>query len=342
MKNSRKMLFGFILFTLTLSPTIQAASPSLSTRETVLQLLKEYAPDGYYIMDTFEKALGQIQASGLMKNYNTDFTTIVNSDTELDIVKSLGVVVHETCHDYCRTVPYTLCKERFRKIALGSQYHAYYAGNETTFLVKRTKVFNTREIAASIPEELRTFRFMPYITSGAQSNVSSQVDGIYGLMNEYTAYYHQTRTNLDLYNYYRDRLEPTIDNWNTFIAGVDVCHFAHLEFRFFILKYLQYAKSKYPKLYKQFLKNRDLIQAFLTIDQNFAQTVAGYYQRKEEIFEGFREQGYTVTENEDYYYINGPSSGGGICHYLKVYNLLKNELSKEEYQPILAELRNIP
>jgi hypothetical protein len=360
MKNSRKLFFGFILFTLTLSQTIQAASPSLATRETVLQLLKDYAPDGYYIMDTFEKALGQIQASGLMKNYNTDFTAIVHDDTELDMVKSLGVVVHETCHDYCRTVPYPLCKERFRKISWGSQYDAYYAGDKTTFLVKRTKVFNTREMAASIPEELRTFRFMPYITIDTQYNIpgttidltllhsglladfknlGSQVNGVYGLMNEFTAYYHETRTKLDLYSYYRDRLEPTIDDWITFLNAVDGCHFAHLEFKFFILKYLQYAKSHYPKLYKEFKKNRELVQAFLAIDRNYTQTVAEYYQRKEEIFENFRQEGYAVTVDDDNFYIKGASVNKQVSHFLKTYNLLKNELAKEEYQILLGELQ---
>jgi hypothetical protein len=360
MKNLRKMVFGIILFTLTLSPTIRAASPSLATREMVLQLLKEYAPDGYYIVDTFEKARDQVQASELMRYTNDGFMTFVKGETELDIVKSLGVVVHETCHDYCHTVAYALCKERFRKISWGSQYDAYYGGDETTFLVKRTKVFNTREIAASIPEELRTFRFMPYVTLDTHYNIpgmtidlsqldpdlladfknlGSQVNGVYGLMNEYTAYYHETRTKLDLYKYYRDKLEPNINNWVAFLSGVDGCHFAHLEFKFFILKYLQYAKSHYPKLYKEFKKNRELVQAFLTIDRNYTQTVADYYQRKEEIFENFRQEGYAVTVDDDNFYIKGASVNKQVSHFLKTYNLLKNELAKEEYQTLLGELQ---
>lgn len=358
----RKIRWLPLLLFFTLSSGIAASIQAAATRETVLQILKDYSPDGFYIVDSFEKTWEELRASGFRKwSRSGDFMAFVKGETEFDIVKSLGVVVHETFHDYCHTVSYQLCKERFRKMSLGSMYDAYYAGNENTILVKRTKVFNTREIAASIPDQLRTFRFMPYVTLDAQyaipnatidlsildpslldsfKNLSSQVDGVYGLLNEFNAYYVETRTKLDLYSYYQNKLESSVDNWVGFINEVDGCSFAHGEFKLFILKYLLYAKSHYPKIYKEIIKNRDFCQAFLIIEQNYSQVVMEYYKRKEEIYEKFRQEGLSVSEDEDNFYIKGQSVNKQVCHFLKKYDLLKNELAKEEYELILKELRS--
>lgn len=285
----------------------------------------------------------------------SNFMNFVHGGTEIEMLRSFDTLVHETYHGYCSALPYKLCKERYRDASLGSYYDAYYAGNGNTFLVKRTAVFNTKEIAASIPEELRTYRFMPYVTTDPQyksamtteysapdrqffENSVSQTHGVYGLLEEFTAYYNGTHTSIDLYSYYRDKLEPTIANWSGYVTGVEVTYYAHMEFKFFILKYLQYAKTHYPQIYKGILENRDFCQAFLGIDQKFTQVIAAYYQKREEIFEGFRKQGYTVTKNDTVYYIEKQKTSDAVYHFGKVYDLLKNEIAKEEYQLLLTEL----
>ncbi len=46
--------------------------------------------------------------------------------------------------------------------------------------------------------------------------------------------------------------------------------------------------------------NKDLIKAFLTVDQSFAQLIKKYFRLKEEIYEDLRQDGYTVTETDKY------------------------------------------
>jgi hypothetical protein len=221
-------------------------------------------------------------------------------------------------------------------VAFEDYYEAFYIGDNLDVIVKRTPVFNTKEIAAIIPEPLRTFRFT-YVN--AEKPRTSQILGIYGLLDELNAYYHGTKTVIDLYSYYRDKINSGTDCWIAFMDEVNAVYFAYPEFKFFIFKYVQYAKSNYPKQYQEIIKNKELINAFGAIDKNFAQLIDEYFKLKEEIYESLRRDGFTVTETDRYCQITRgePPYYRSTSNYLQSYKLLQNELQKEEYATLLKE-----
>jgi hypothetical protein len=334
----RKLLRRLIVFLLFVF-LFQFQSLALSPRETILQILKEHSPTGYYIVDQYEKAPEEVEFKDWkQKIYKHDFMEYVRGETIENLLLAINTVVHETCHSYTLVKTYQLSKDNNGKTVPG--YDAYYVGNDINILVKKTTTFNTVEIAASIPESLRTFRFKTYV-SGESKNVRSKSDGVYGLLDEYNAYYHGNKAAFDLYPYYRDKMNEGPEKWHKYFAGINGSFSANMEFKFFIIRYLQYAKTNYPKIYRGIIQNKDFIAAFRAIEKNHEELVRDYFRVKEEIYEILRKEGDTVWEDEKYYYIEQGHSRTGASHNLEDFYLLQKELENEEYQPILAELRTV-
>ena len=93
---------------------------------------------------------------------------------------------------------------------------AYYTGEGKHIKVPQTETYLSEEMAVQIPEELRTFRYDTYVGKGAV--VSANKRGIYGLMNEFTAYCWDTITNNSMYEYYLTQ-ELTEENWLNYQAA---------------------------------------------------------------------------------------------------------------------------
>lgn len=321
------------------------ASQDLSPRETILQLLKNYSPTGYYIVDQYEKIPEEVEFKYMKwKKKKDDFMEFVKGDTTKDLLAAINVVVHETCHTYTKLAAYQLSEERFGKASAG--YDAHYIGNNTNILVKRTLVFDTGEIASSIPESLRTFRFKTYVSTESDDGsklLGSKYLGIYGLLDEFNAYYHGNKAAFDLYPYYRDKMPPGAMKWHDYFWGVNASFAANMEFKFFILKYLQYAKAKYPEVYQGIIGNKDFKEAFWAIDKNHAELIAEYFKVTEEIYESLRKEGFTVSEDEKYYYMGKTihTSSLGTRNHMESFYLLQKEMEKDEYQILLEELKGI-
>jgi hypothetical protein len=319
---------AFLLLLLLIS---SLPAQGLSARDTVLQLLKDYSPSGYFLVNEYQNF--QITGSKI------DIMAFVHQEDETGILSAIPTVVHEFCHLYTSHKAAEVFRGSPVKSKLNAyDYDTYYLPGQPDFLVKRGKVFITREMAAGIPESLRTFRFKSYVDTD-NSHLSSQCFGVYGLLNEFHAYYHDTKTAVDLYPYYRDQIAPGVKRWDGFFTSVDSTFFAYGEFKFFILKYLQYAKANYPEIYQGIIDNKAFVEAFLTIDQEFAQLISDYFQLKEAIFESLRKEDYTVTEDDQFWYIGNSNMKIGHSNHRAPYNLLTTELAKEEYQMIVNDLR---
>lgn len=316
---------------------LQTQSWALSPRETIMQLLKDYSPTGYYIVNQYETAPEDVEFQRWKTKFKkSDFMSFVRGDAIQDLLRSINTVVHETAHSYILVKSYQLCKDRKGKSIPG--YDAYYIGNETNITVKITPIFNTTEIIGSIPESLRTFRFKTYVSDESDKNIRSKTAGVYGLLDEYHAYYHGNKAAFDLYPYYRDKMPETPEKWHNYFYGVNGTFAASMEFEFYILKYLQYAKANYPKIYRDILRNKDFCAAFFAIKQNHAQLGKDYFQVKEEIFEMLRQKGYTVSEDERFCAIGKDHILVKTNNNMESYFLLQREMEKEEYQVILKEL----
>ena len=151
-----------------------------ATAENVLEILRQYDAGACHIMTT-------------EYNSGTDFLCWFSGGQP--IISNIDTAVHETYHGYTHRQANTFYGER---IYLGGgkyydvDYSVVYGGNFT----------KTEEMAQSIPVELQTTRYYGYIAPG--NYVTANTQGVFGLLDEFTAYYWGLETMNSLAQYLVD------------------------------------------------------------------------------------------------------------------------------------------
>lgn len=269
------------------------------TEENVLALLDSYCPDGAYIL-----------RQTMSEN---SFLCWWSSDSK--IISSLNTAVHEQCHLYTN----------------GFNDETIYIGNGKKIQVEFTDVYRSKEMAVTIPEELRTFRYDPYIGNPTE-NLSSDVQGIYGLLNEFTAYCWGMNTGISLYPYYKNFGDNT-DVWRQYINdGANGCQ-AYAEFQYFIFNYLKYAKEKYPVIYNGIINNKNFIAAYQQIERRYQSQINQYENSVGDLVQYLQKLGHSTKYSNGMLYIDNCGFGVPKNEY--------NNLIKELKSPQYDEIKNI-
>ena len=226
------------------TPEAPVIGENLLTHDNILLLLDEADPDGAFLLRSTE------ERNDFMEWFDA-------SETVEKGIDRFETAVHEQCHRYC-SIP-----QGVRYNSVQGRYMAasewIYIGNGQKIEVPLTDVFPSSDMAGAIPESLRTFRFDTYI-AGDLSMASIQY-GPYGLLDEFTAYCWGVHSNVVMEKYRKK--DPNVI---TYIGDFT----AYAEFRFYILRYLLYAKEHNPGVYAGILDNEAFREAFTCSDRQFA------------------------------------------------------------------------
>ena len=261
----------------------------------VLKLLNEYDKDGEYIMQ-----FGINDGDDILEWFNHGTT----------IIDDISTAVHEETHGYI------LQKHR-------TEEEEIYIGNKDSIHVTYTDVFDSQEMVSEIPDELQTFRFDDYVGK-PDPDMASNKDGVYGLLNEFTAYCWDLNNTICLYDYYKFEAN-TDDDWLDYVNKLQNGRMAYSEFNFYILKYLEYAQIKHPDIYEKIITNKSFTEAYTTIENKYHGLVetADMY-----INELLNEKNGKI---EDGFFYLGSS---GISISDEDYTKLITEVGKNDYQVI--------
>lgn len=306
-------------------------------RTVMNELLRTYSLGGKQVLDRCAQCPCTLDCGGVTVTINPcpDPTMLVKSRTLDGIITDLITVVHEMTHEYQQRIAMAMLAEQ-KTPPKGDRYHAYYTGAET-ILVKQTAVYRTCEMQGLFPAALRTERFPIYVFPSRETG--AQLDGAYGLLDEYDAYYIGTKTGLDFLDYYRTSREDTPEDWFHFFDNMNRYYFAQAEFRLYLLNYLRFAKTHHPKVYAGVMGNAAFRHAFRDVDDGYAKLVQDYFAAKAQIFTRLRAAGYEVDEDDEFTRIGKDGVFTGRSNFLKSYNTLTAELAKPVYQDLLAELK---
>lgn len=293
-------------------PTLeaQATLTYAKTKSEILAILKKYDPDGYYIVKTMDK-----RGDKVMKWWG--------SDSYLDAYEyfsGFDTMVHEETHGFT-----------WSKLDL-SKKERIYIGGKKSVVVTFTKVFKSKSIAKSVPKALRTNRYYLYVAKPTK-NLASNVYGVYGLLNEFTAYCWGMNSCYKLYSY-ADTFDDTDELWRGYVSSVGSTALAHAEFRYFMEHYLYYAKVHKPKVYKAIMANKGFKKAIKKVDKKFSNLVKAADRRMPAIAAKLRAAGYEVYIEDDYLYIGmeGGYCGSGLS--VDEYNKFASALAKKRYKKI--------
>ena len=174
----------------------------------------------------------------------------------------LSTAVHEETHSFTSSAHYDLLGKHVQgsgntiefEIPYGN-YSSFYLEGWGVHHIKTKALYDSIEITNIMPaKKFSGLRYDTYIT-GSQYNASRQF-GIYGLLDEYHAYYHGVKL-----SYQMQKAGLYQDHSNEYTSFV--------EFTLFILKYLEYAEKKHPKIYKATMNDAAALDTFIQIYDKF-------------------------------------------------------------------------
>lgn len=314
MKRIQRILAGWLAFVFLLAAPVAsyeaeaAKMPGINakaTEQNVMKLLNRYDKDGAYILKK------QIAAGDDVLRWFSGGR----------IIDRISIAVHEETHVYSiRRMDET----------------RYYVGNQKTIPVRHTAVFRTKEMASSIPKRLRTFRYNTYVAKPTQ-NLASDIQGAYGLMNEFMAYRMSMNNTVALYPYYKAQ-HADWDQWTVYINYCENGKLAYAEFKYYILHYLDYAKRHNPGVYRGIVGNQAFCRAYRMIEKSYAKLNAKYGKDLKRLKEVFAKQGYQMQVTDESVTVQKDWKVMGIGRFTADYRKLLKEMKKERYRRVHGRL----
>ncbi|MES2587899.1 MAG: hypothetical protein V4622_02895 [Bacteroidota bacterium] len=200
------------------------------------------------------------------------FDEYVDGKAEKDLIKDYSTVIHELLHGYNQTE---------------NDGHTYFIENGIRIHVPFTDVYNSKELNKVVRKSLQDsiFRYGLYvggksdlpglghvkgINDSKKNEVMSIQLGIYGLLEEFSAYYFGDLAAYELYDYYLAKFPKSDkDSWASYYDEAKSDLVAYYEFQFFIATYLTYAKEKHQNMYADFHKNKHLKVVYSLIQDKY-------------------------------------------------------------------------
>ena len=190
-----------------------------------------------------------------------DGTVEWNGDTTYGtLIGDYSTMTHETTHQHNRYLDYNW------KTGLWTEIVLVEPGITITY--SQTPTFNSELFISIVPKEApkKIFRYDLYVSVGAFP--SANLSGIYGLMDEFSAYRSGTRVSIEAANTsIKLNDKEKIKFFENQAIGE---YFAYYEFRLFIAWYLEYAQKNKPDIYKKLIENTNLRIAFTLLDDGYS------------------------------------------------------------------------
>ena len=229
---------------------------SLATEKMlVLLFCQQYAPDyvpmlesSYSSPNSWSRTVGGVPTPA---NFN--------ANDKNDVIAEFETIIHESTHH----------KNTRDGIYLGPNKYLLFTDAEKNDV----QYFYKSELIADflpIDAEEKIFRFETYIGEG--SGVSANLSGIFGLMDEYSAYQNGCSAALVAYDNALQEKDTTLAI--TFFKDALATYYAYYEFNSFIGAYLKYGKTKEPIIYQKIMNNSTLRRAYSINTIEFEKAIA--------------------------------------------------------------------
>ena len=247
------------------------------SEDWVMNSLRDHSSTSYEIVNQFNINSPNMSHGGRSINCGMTHLKYCDLSSKEKFLATIATNVHETLHSLDSQIPFMFANEG--KIQFGkNDFEGFYINEhlQYTYEFPTNKLFQSRILAAAIPEKLRTFRYKTYIESSTNFQ-STQSNGVIGLLDEFNAYYHGSKVVFDLLPLYQEvKGNNFLWLWSSdFSANAD----AFYEFDFFIKEYLLYARSNYPALYEELKNDQDFKLIYQTIRKRFEELISNYEKK---------------------------------------------------------------
>jgi hypothetical protein len=305
------------------------------TVDDIDAVLLRYSPESIRILDDAAKAERNSRKDQILLWYHPR-----GEDEREDFYNTLDTAVHETNHKFTSLNFFGSSSNTFQE--------QYLIEGKLIKVQHSNDPVKTEVVTGSIPARLRSFRWSTYVSPGAEPTANQH--GIYGLLDEFNAYYRGLKAVYDCFPYL-----PEMDGFGN--AGIAKSYVsaiatdgspagAFYEFKYWILRYLLYTKEKAPAQYRSIMQNKNFLQVFFYIHDNFQLLVEEMIPKRVDVLilemknagveaslEEIRGMGlcFSVQTNSH--------SKSLVPFYSTEANAVRSDMKQERYTAMLGELR---
>jgi len=258
-------------------------------------------------------------------NYNTDDEknsfVIDLANNHCTNAKDILINTSFSANSYCRDNSFeallnafpTVVHESYHKkthgINLDPSVRKYFINDELTFEVPVFDVFRSEEMDGIVDNKYKDqiFRYGEYINS-ADVDMDSQENGIFGILEEYTAYYQDILAYQEMYSYLEENIDYSeTEIWVNYLVQNGNVLTTSAEFNLFISWYMQYAKVYHPNVYNKIVNSKELKDLYQYVNNGFSDASDKFHANRVEILSNIepyidQHELYIRVKDDKYFY----------------------------------------
>ena len=246
-----------------------------SNLDWILSHMMKKSPESYKIFKLYNDLPQEL--SYTIGNSTTTTTKYIDEYFFLDLsskistLRSMSTNIHEVFHGLSHVYFFEKMKTNYVPHDFQDITTYFYITDEIDYVsVFKGEVFPSSELDKVIPKSLITFRYDTYITGSS----STQGEGIIGLLNEFNAYYHDSKFTFDMLPIYKT-IFP--DNYlMEWVMDLQSVMTAFYEFDFWIKEYILHAKLNFQSLYFEIMKKDSAFKIYKDIHKNYNNLISKY------------------------------------------------------------------
>lgn len=280
------MKLKLILLALTLlfrMPTVLYAQYNTDEKRAnfYLEISRQYAPAAFEILSSDDKKQFTVYAHG--------------AQTAKELMTHYGTAVHEACHGY----------NFYTGVKSGWGREGYFITTGIKIDAPKGNFFPSTKLNNVVPQDVqkKIFRYSTYVSG--ESNNQSTTEGVYGFLNEFSAYYHGVRADYEMMPYYETVCSYSDAKcWiESYLSQLQSDVYAYYEFRLFIAWYLLYAEQREQKVYADLMANQNVRVAYTLLDDLFKKQVDDYFSMRKKLVDKLTTAGNTIELSNEFIYI---------------------------------------
>lgn len=249
----------------------------------ILNRMQAHSPSSLHLLKSYDQLPSELVIERGNEIISTSKSTgtfeFLETENYSNALESMSTNVHEIGHVYGGLMHFAElmncnCEQT---IHFGDIQQGFYHSQTEEFWIeiKQEYIFPSKELAASIPYSLRTFRYDTYI----EGTSSTQGNGVIGLLDEFNAYYLGSKYTFEMLPVYKELYGSNyLNKWVMHSASEMTAFF---EFDFFIKEYLLFAKKNSPETYNYLKNSIGFTTAYQKIYSKYKQLIDNYSSKVE-------------------------------------------------------------
>ena len=250
--------------------------------EWIKECVKKYSPGSWFMLMEYEKLPESTEISTTDDAIATAEKAVgtfqyLRGRSRIDLLASMETNVHEIAHAYFDQNAYRFLRDNKLKLNTdNAQGYIYISPSKYFYITFPLKtMFPSGDLAADIPDDLRTYRFDTYI----EGNTSTQSDGVIGLLNELNAYYLGSQYCFNMLEPYKEAAGSESAGLFEWVTHTQSTMSAFYEFDFFIKEYLLNMKNNHEADYQKLRSYRTFADAYSTLYNLYSGLIERYQER---------------------------------------------------------------